>query len=369
MISNLRSRPIQGYVTDSAGNVLRNSSIVIYRNTPTGLTSVDISESDDEGYFISNPLANGVYDIFESGIRTARIIHNPDQNSIQCFKALKDNYYENDLKPFSSLAGSGDPRLNNYKYFLQIEPEDISVDILGSMFPIYDVDLSNLVAASGDIYDLVQFLIIRTDSRITIPRFDIEYFLPITATQASYRRIKWAGVPGIRFKADSKIVVPLDYFSIVANNPFIISNNGNDYVANNVWIETIIDNGPGHEVITIKGDSDLYEEYVTLYNKVGIGDILKLTMDAAPGATSFWYGIVASKSAYSIVLEKWKSSRFTSTYTPNEDDDVFSIKCYHGMFQGMTAMSSTVSDYFNVVENIHQQSIEDELYTYEGRYT
>jgi len=362
MISNLRARPIQGYVTDSAGNVLRNSSIVIYRNSPSGLVSADLAKSDDEGYFVSSPLPNGVYDIFESGIRTARIIHGPDQNAIQCFKASKDNYYENDIASFSSLADVSDPRLNNFKYFLQIEPEEISVDILGSMFPIYDVDLSTLVSAdAGPLYDLAQFLNLRTNSRITISRFDVEYFLPLTAAQTSYRRIKWAGIPGIRFKSDSKIVLPLDYFSIVANNPFIISNNGNPFGADEVWLEKV--STSGKEIVTIKGDSDI-SEYVSIYNNVGIGDIIRLGM----AASEEWYGIVVNKDAYSIVLEKWNSSRFVSTYTPTEGNSVLSIKTYNGMFQGMTAMSSTVSEYFNVVENVYQQTVADELYTYEGRY-
>jgi len=367
MISNLRARPIQGYVTDSAGNVLRNANIVIYRNTPSGLLPVDSTSSNDEGYFISNPLPNGVYDIFESGIRTARIIHNPDQNSIQCFKASKDNYYESDIIPFSSLVNPNNPKLNNFKYFIQIEPEEMSVDILGNMFPLYDFDLSNLASNSGEIYDLIKFLNIRTHSRITISRFDVEYFLPLTAAQTSYRRIKWAGVPGIRYKPDSKIVLPLDYFSIVANNPFIISNNGSDF--NGVKIENVSGSGIGHDnqIITIKGNSNL-SAYISIYNNVGIGDILKLTMNAAPGSL-FWYGIVVQKVSYNIILEKWKSSRFLSNYSPIIGNNVFSIKAYHGMFQGMTSMSSTVSECFNVVENNYQQVLGTELYNYCGRYT
>jgi len=364
MISNLRARPIQGYITDSAGNVLRNSSIVIYRNDPSGLVSADRATSDDEGYFISSPLPNGLYDIYESGIRTARIIHSPDQNSIQCFKALKDNYYENDLTPFSSLVASSE--LMKFKYFLQIEPEEISVDIFGNTFPVYDVDLSALQSGSGDLYDLSEFLVLRSDSRITVSRFDVEYFLPITASQATYRRIKWAGIPGIRFREDSKIVVPLDYFSIVAGSPFIISNNGNDWTANTVEVLSIGDSNPDHQIITVSGDSD-DTEYVRIYNRVGIGDILKLALDA-PAGSDTWYGIITEKGSYNITLEKWQSSRFESTYSPTEGDDVLSIRAFHGMFQGMTAMSSTVSEYFNVVENLSQQCSGDELYNYSGRY-
>lgn len=363
MISNLRARPIQGHVTDSAGNIIRNSNIVIYRSSPDGSVAVDRAESDDEGYFISNPLPNGIYDIFESGIRTSRVIHNPDQNAIQCFKASRDNYFENDITPFSTLVDNED--LNNYKYFLQIEPESISVDVYGNMFPIYEKDLSVIEFEAGDLYYLKTFLNLRTNSRITITRFDVEYYLPQTATQSSYRRIKWAGIPGIRFKADSKLVVPLDYYSIVANNPFKISKNGGEFAADEVYVDGD-PSGTGSElVVTITGVSS-NSDYRDVYNNIGIGDILRLTLDDTP-SDKIWYGIVLSKSNYSVVLENWKSSRFISSGSaPVDEDDVLTIKAYHGMFQGMTAMSSTVSDYFTVVENVYQQSVESELYDYSG---
>jgi hypothetical protein len=351
-MSNLRSKPIQGYVTDSAGNIIRNAGIVVYRGTPDGLAAVDSVNSDDEGYFISNPLPNGTYDIFESGIRTSRIIHNPDFNSIPCFKASKDNYYENDISSFSNLVDDGE--LNNYKYFLQIESEDISIDINGSSFPLYNIDLSALADDDSDAYHMAQFLILREDSRLTTSRFDIEYFQPLTATQASYRRIKWAGVPGIRFKSDSKIVVPLDYFSIVANNPFKISGG---FAADKVTVSVVATNS-----ITITGTNDT-QEYVDIYNSVGVGDIVKL----AKAGGDVWYGVVLSKSSYNIVLERWRSSRFASD-SFLVDDDILTIKTYHGIFQGMSSLSSTINSYFTVVENISQQTVETELYNYQERY-
>ena len=61
MASNLRSKPLTGHITDSSGNVIRNTSIIIkdtYGNT------VDTIPTNDEGYFVSSPLPNGVYNIF-----------------------------------------------------------------------------------------------------------------------------------------------------------------------------------------------------------------------------------------------------------------------------------------------------------------
>jgi len=358
MISNLRSRPIQGYVTDSAGNIIRNTNIVVYRGSPDGLVAVDRAQSDDEGYFVSSPLQNGVYDIFESGVRTSRIIHNADQNDIQAFKASEDNYFGSETAPFSVLTAA--KTLNEYVYYIQIEPEDISVDVYGNMFPIYNKDLSIVTIGVDDMFYLKNFFSLRPDSRITISRFDIEYFLPLTATQSSYRRIKWAGVPGIRFKADSKIVIPLDYYSIVANNPFKTSTNGDAFPSGEVTISAASGADP-NTLVTVLGSSS-NASYVDVYNTTGIGDIVKLTT-----STKTWYGIVVSKSLYSMILEKWKSSRFVKAGdTPIVTDIVERINTYHGMFQGLASMSSTVSDYFTVVENLYQQTGSNELYNYSG---
>jgi len=355
MISNLRARPIQGFVTDSAGNVIRNASISIARNDPSGSVTVALATSDDEGYFVSDPLPNGTYDILESGVITSRIIHTPDRVSIPCFRAPKDNYYDSDTYPFSDLVAS--ENLNGYKYFLQIEPENISVDLLGSSFPIHEKSLSGLLDDGSDIYYMSKFFAFTSDARITIPRFDIEYFQPLTALQLAYRRIKWAGVPGIRYKPDSKIVVPLDYYSIVANNPFIVSNNGGSFTPGDVTVSVV-----GAKKITISGS---VQEYITIYNSVGIGDILRITYGVEE-----WYGIVLRKEIsageYSIALEQWKSSRFTGTIPSSIGISILTIKAYHGIFQGMTSLSSTVSDYFTVAENLYQQTVPDELYTYEN---
>jgi len=362
MISNLRSSPIQGFITDSAGNVIRNTTISIARNDPSGSVTVDSVSSDDQGYFVSSPLPNGTYDIIESGIVTSRIIHTPDRVSIPAFKADAYNYFDSDITPFSTLVE--EERLQKYKYFLQIEPESMSVDLLGSSFPIYNKLLSSLHDDDSDLYELSQFFGFSANARITIPRFDIEYYQPLTASQTAYRRIKWAGVPGIRFKSDSKLVVPLDYFSITTNNPFLISKEGDEFSTDEVEMQS-----SNAYTFTITGDASV-ADYLTIYNNVGIGDILKVVFDDTPDVTC--YGIVLSKtisgSAYNIALEKWNSSRFTSGTAPVAGTDVLKIRAYHGIFQGMASLSSTVSDYFTVAENLYQQTVGTELYNYSGRY-
>lgn len=360
MISNLRSRSIQGFITDSAGNVIRNAQIYISRNDPSGSVVVDSATSDDDGYFVSNPLPNGVYDVLESGIITTRVIHSPDRVTIPCFKASKYNYYESSVPSFSDLVALS--QLNKYKYFLQIEPEDMSIDLLGSSFPIYEKSLSGIHANEVELYHLSQFFEFTDDARITISRFDIEYYQPLTVSQSSYRRIKWAGVPGIRFKSDSKIVVPLDYFSIVPNNSFVISKEGDSFAVGEV------EKSSGTATTIVLTGSASVSDYVSVYNRVGIGDILKVQFSAGD-----WYGIVIAKSiagsSYNISLELWKSSRFTSIAIPTDGTDVEVIHAYHGIFQGMASLPSTVSEYFNVAENLNQQTVTTELYDYSQRYT
>ena len=64
MGSNLKSRPIEGYITDSAGHVLRNVDVLIKEEiSKTESTLIDSVKSGDDGYFISDPIKNGIYEI------------------------------------------------------------------------------------------------------------------------------------------------------------------------------------------------------------------------------------------------------------------------------------------------------------------
>jgi hypothetical protein len=352
MASNLRAKPIEGHVTDSSGNVLRNAQIIIKQSTPSGSHPVDSAQSDESGYFVTKPLKAGTYEIYESGAMISRTIHNPGPLSLQCFKADPDNYNPADLKVFQDLID--EKRINEFKVLLQIESEETDIIQHGSSFPIYDFDISadpDFAGLESELFNLASFFNLDSTSRITTTRFDIEYFSPLTGASSSYRRIRWCGVPGIRFKKDSKILVPLDYYSIVANHSKILAPATVDF----------------YPLITSEGTSEIMElessqtSFVSLCSKVRPGDILKVYVGADP-----WYGIVLSYDANIslLTLQEWKSSRFTSNVDPSDNGLVTRIVAYDGMFQSLADIDDDANERFTVVENVYAQGLASELYNY-----
>lgn len=368
MPSNLRSKPIEGHITDSAGNVIRNSLITIKTPTPSGNYSVDTIKSDDEGYFVSKPLPNGSYDLYESGIAVARIIHRPDI-TIQPYKADKENYFIKDIFAFSDLLKKG--QLNKFKVFLQIESNEIDVSTYGNTYPLMNfIYSSNSLGVESDLYYMSKFYNIanqsisgesRSDGRFTTTRFDVEYFSPLTSMSTTYKRIRWAGIPAIRFKKDSKLIVPLDYFSIVATIPKFISNNELDFTTEtvNLYLDE------SDNIIKVSG-SGTYAPYNEFFGKVFVGDIVKLNSFSE----NTWYGIVLKKeiknSVNIIHFEKWKSSRFTSgSYEPSSTYKNINIMyLYDGMFNGLSLIDQLTLERFYITENINYQDSNSELYSY-----
>jgi len=347
MPSNLRAKRMQGYVTDSAGNVLRNADIIVKEDTPLSVNTVATVVSDDDGSFTTPPLPAGTYDIYESGVRVARQIHEADQNAIQCFKANPLNH-PNDFPEFVTLASrANNMDLNDFRYPLQIEAESIDVSVYGSTFPLLD---RPLITTPGIYGDLASFYSLTDDSRITTTRFDVEYYAPLTSTDKTYRRIRWAGVPAIRFYLESKLILPLDFFSIIASMPKGIYN----LTGTTGSFPPILSGEP----LTI--DAPSVPEFTTLKSQLVVGDIVKFTTTAG-----VWYGIYHSRSGTSIVFTQWKSSQFpsiaTGTYLP-----VTSAEHFDAMFNTIENINELINERFTVVENIFAQNQTVELYTYEN---
>lgn len=360
MASNLRAKPIEGHITDSAGNVLRNAQITIKQATPNGSYTVDSVNSDEHGFFSSRPIPNGLYDIYEKGVLVSKLIHNPDSNAIQCFKAHRDNYDVSGIKNFSNLASDENNDLNQFKAYLQIERSQLNVAQYGNSYPIYDYDITQKTGfASDELWYLSQFFNFSSDSRITLTRFDVEFFNPLMASANSYQRIRWVGVPGLKFYQDSKLVVPLDYFSIVINHPRIV------YPLN-----ADIDIPPGDSVsasgsddnLTLTNDGGLPSGFE---NSLKVGDLAQIILD--PGSAPLpWYGIVSAISADTIRLKKWKSSRFETDIDPTSYLGLYlrKILVYDAMFSNILNIDEDVNEKFTVTENIYAQGNASEIYNY-----
>jgi len=355
MASNLRAKPIEGHITDSAGNVLRNKKIVIKQSSPEGSFSVDSTNSDDSGYFKTKPIPSGNYDVYESGILLSRTIHSSDKSAIQSFKAGTDNVGGVN-STFETLVGSKE--LNKFKAFLQIESADLDVSQYGSSFPVYEKDLSQNnpeIPGFEELWNIASFFGFNNLSRITLTRFDIEYYSPIHALSSLYKRVRWVGVPGIKFFEDSKIVVPLDYYSIMLNHPKLISPQTGVYDtgANGVPIS-----GTSDELVLSTTTNSVYIE---VYNSLNVGDVIQVIRGA-----DVWYGIIVLKSASGneITTEKLRSSRFLSTLDPTVVGDASNVIGFDGMFQNITEIKETANEKFTVVENMDAQALPVEVYNY-----
>jgi len=356
MISNLRSRSIEGHIADSAGNILRNAQVVIKQPTPAISFTVDSVQSDDDGYFVSKPLPNGIYDIYESGIRVSRVIHYAVGAGIPCFKADQENFDITRTGQFQSYANATPPTLNQFKAFIQIEPSFVDVSLYGSLFQIYDRSILVNPIPNGDTNELhyiAAFHGFNSNSRITTTRFDVEYFAPLTSLSSTYKRIRWAGVPGIRFYKDSRLVLPLDYFSIVPNLP-----------------KTDLSFGTGTIGVTASSGSFFITEtavgvFTNLLADISIGDIAKCQIE---DSGKYWYGIVtkiSSSGSYNqIELEPWKSSRFPAEEALVSGDFIKRIYLFDGMFSNIMAIDDEANSRFCVTENNSAQNNSTELYNY-----
>jgi len=342
MASNLRSKPITGHVTDGAGNVIRNSSITIKSFTPISEIVVDTTITNDDGLFVSAPLPTGSYAIFDSGVLISNILHTADADSIPALEANSVNVGSKTLA-FRALIDNGD--INDYKVYVQLEDPSINISRYGSTYPLFDRDIKD---HGVDWYgDLASFHDLTVDSRITTTRFDIEYYNPLTKTSKTYKRVRWAGVPAIKYSRDSRLVLPLDYYSIIPTNP--------KYYKTEVDAVTSEDNS----YVTI--NSSTMDAGATI-----VGDIIKLEWTNNNDEELEWYGINVEESLNSIKLVEWKSSLNSENIKPvvNDIKDSFKVYIYDGMTQGMSNLGGSTNEKISIVENVSAQNSLTELYNY-----
>jgi len=354
MISNIRSKSIEGHITDSAGNILRNAQVIIQQPAPSGPVVIDTVISDDDGYFKSKPIPSGVYDVYESSVKVSRINHYADPLSIQCFKASGDNYNFLNLNNFSTLASSGS--LNTYKSYIQIESDFIDILQYGNTYPIYNVDIS----LNPQLLSMSAFYGLTAKSRITTTRFDVEYYSPLTINSNVYKRIRWSGMPAIRFNNDTKLVIPLDYKSLVPSLP--------KQIVEAPMAPTLSSEGGRMQMSEADGSTVAAR---TFLNKLSVGSVLKLSIKSISSNVSVdWYGILnnvdRTLGAWTISLEKWLSSRITSSTTIPSSSNGYTVTMYEfdGPFQGMSEITEEVGSRFTVTENTSAQNSMVESYNY-----
>ena len=355
MPTNLRSIPIEGYITDNAGNIIRNADVVIKDDTPNGAIVVDTVKSDDDGYFISRPIKNGVYDIYESGVRIFRQYHSSNPTLTQCYNPGVNNV-PSGIRPFVDYTGSATYDINQYRYYTQIEPEYIDILTYGHMFPIWSIDPQTQLSGHPfqNITTIHPEIATANTSKLTHTRFDVEFV-------SDSRRIRWSGIPGVVFYEDSRIVLPLDYYSMIANHYLYQYDTAG--ASWSVW----------------QGDQELISislptaSVTAIYDKIVIGDILELQLASG---IKFWcivYSKTSTSTSAQIFGRLWKSSNsgLVAQGTPDlsyiravvSDMSISNIKVFQGMFSGLSSLTSSVGEYFTVQENQVAQNGQ-EVYNY-----
>ena len=372
MSSNLRAAPIEAFVTDSAGNIIRNAAITIRDNAPGGSNIIDSVTSDDSGYFITSPLKNGVYDIYESGVKTSRTIHTPSLHNNQVWLATADNIPDN-LPSFLQMDETVENDINKFRYYIQIENDNVDIQRYGHIFPIYDKDLTSIHDGWGSFVD---FHNLKSDSRVTTTRFDVEFFNPITSSDTLYRRIRWVGIPAISFSIGSKLVLPLDYYSMKLNR----LNKDSEFSGENVLFQA----NDSLDLITVYSPT-LDAEFIKLLDTITVGDVVKFSFNTIvspttpPPAEVFqFYGIFVKESSEyldnqdnrGLVFKVLRNSNYISTeigHLKDNQDNLFVTegRRYDGFFNGITNIGVSINEKFTAVENIYAQGVDGELYNYD----
>lgn len=324
MASNLRSKSLTGHVADASGNVIRNTSIII-KDTYGNI--MDSTQTNDDGYFVTSPLPNGAYSIFDDGVLIATKEHTPDKISIECFVATDGN--KGPVSNFWDLVNTN--KINDFVSFIQIESDVVNTSRYGNIYPLYVAKLkgSNIQWQ----HSMAEFLGFSEETLITTTRFDVEYYSPISEGAAAYKRVRWSGVPGIRYATNGKIVLPLDYMSFVASLPKANFQN---------CTVTSVDLASG--VVQVNGLS------------ANIGDMVHLYESGVN-----FYGICTGNVG-GLTLSKWDSDK--GGFPSIQIMDVASADVFDGMFEGLSTIGESVNSYFTVSENTEAQNTPNESYEY-----
>ena len=362
MSINLRGRQIEGIVTDAAGNIVPNAAIVIKQECPTGTFTVDVATTGGDGYFVSQPLKNGVYDLYESGTRLERVYHSAQPTQLAVYAPYNSNV-PSALPTFASYLGiqptaGVTANINSFITYLQLEPESIDVPGYGNTFPIWNanpVDNTNIMSGHPFVNMPQIHPGLSANSNLTLTRFDVEYFQPLVRNINSYRKIRWSGIPGIRFSQSSKIVLGLDYYGIVPRAKYFRQ----PQVGTSITAAVSAD--PSTLRLTV--NSTTFAAFLT---NVKYGDIVRVKFANGKMFWGIYYVNITAgtdPSTTALGLRWWKSSNNShsvqgvvsassiAVYT------VVDVTVYQGMYQGIENLNESVGERFFVVENMQAQDL------------
>ena len=323
-----RSAPLEGYITDSAGNVLRNTTIRIKEEHPGGLvTDVESVKTDNNGYFITSPLKKGLYSVFDGGVRLSEKYHN--------------HQFLFDIPAFAPNSKSAPSVLTSIPaastvvdtLFLQIEPDDRDVDQYDHVFETFDMRSSNTPSGFQAFTGMpTNYFASGTDTArlITNRRFDVIYNDEITGAY-----VQWLGVPAIIYDnaQNSQLILPLDQYSqfpkrlkvmtktTQANNPFTVPTGMGNLI-----------NLAGKSIATITANSDdspllqpaLFQKMTALALSINIGDIVLInnsgTAIPVPSAC-IWTRLVSktiTSSQVVLTFQDWAGRPVSTGGTVNK---------------------------------------------------
>lgn len=355
---NLRSKPISGYVTDSAGNVVRSTKIVVKQVTGSSqYRVVATAKTESSGWFETVPLKPGVYDIFESGVMVMRVIHNFDNGGIPCFKPSAKS-----LAPTLSLSVYGvddeTPRaanINDYMLAIQIEGDDTDSANSGHCYPMYSgiaLDYFNSNHSS-----------MQSPTSVTASKFNAEYFYPNVKT-TTYRYATWRGVHGACYgrqtKADapavSPIVLPLTYDSLCINPDMpaavlsLLAVTSDDVL--NIDAD---DRRAWFALDRFQGPTSI--QTLIAFGAVGKGDMVRVYDNDTE--QEYW-GIIFNSPTYLgdgstydgyVWIEMWNKQHPDADSFPAGVVDA-TISIYHGFSPSMETVDDSTSDRYTVFEDM-----------------
>lgn len=205
MPDKFRTSPIEGYITDAAGNVQRNITVRIKEEHPDGFVSdVEAVQTDSNGYFVSSPLKKGIYSLYDGGVRLSQRTHLPQyDHEIPAFVPGVKNAPE-------ALTSEPESQQLVDSIFLQIEPDYRDVVKYGHIFKTHNKKFPLDGGYFSDMPDT--YFADDEDQFITVSRFDISYMDDAFGTN-----VFWRGVPGLIYdKAnETQLIIVLDNFSLI----------------------------------------------------------------------------------------------------------------------------------------------------------